>query len=676
MAGIPPFNPSQRIPNNPFFNPNANRYNLSYPTGELIFGDYFYVDYSTGLVYISPPPPNDGTVFQITAGAGTATSPVSGIVTTGSIGLKVAPTITPNSYTYPTIAVDSYGKLTLAVNGPTPVNNIIGTAPMRVTGTAPNLSLGIRQASTSATGAVQTNDSLTSTSTTEALSAQQGYNLGLQVSYLGSNIADQVLGGIINVTTGDLTFVTPDGLAATPPFVVGNPLPAAAAAYNNFYFYTTGNGTYTPPGGVATSCVPNDKVICVDGAWQVIQSGVRLVPASTTVYGTTVLATSAEVQALTEPSKSVTPGSLAGMIASETQLGFVELATTLETQAFLDNTRAVTAASIGSVNATTTTRGLVSLSDSTADPSVTTAPTANALKAYVDSSLDTLSVTARGDLIVGLDYQVPGVVPKGTSRSFLTVDDTKAFQGSLDWNVPDSLVSWPVGAIIWYPAPLAPTSLWMECDGRLLDASITSPYYDLYDLIGITYNQSGDPAGSFRIPDLRGVFVRGWSDSGPNPTPTALDPGRNFASLQGGAYKQHFHTVTDPSHLHQFPLNQHAHPTNSGTVTHDHVNGNFGHSHNAEIKMSGFVVGDQGGIYDSNGAWGAPQGPFSDSVRTGVTVNSNTTNISVVNATTGLAINTITTGLTVDNSPPIPPSPNENRPYNIALLPMIKYRPA
>jgi microcystin-dependent protein len=388
------------------------------------------------------------------------------------------------------------------------------------------------------------------------------------------------------------------------------------------------------------------------------------------------LLTSVEVQALTEPSKSVTPGSLAGMIASETQLGFVELATTPETQAFLDNTRAVTAASIGSLNATTTTRGLVSLSDSTADPSVTTAPTANALKAYADSSLDTLSVTAQGDLIVGLDYQVPGIVPKGTSRSFLTVDDTKAFQGSLDWNVPDSLVSWPVGAIIWYPAPLAPTSLWMECDGRLLDASITSPYYDLYDLIGTTYNQAGDPAGSFRIPDLRGVFVRGWSGSGPNPTPTALDPGRNFASLQGGAYKQHFHTVTDPSHLHQFPLNQHAHPTNSGTVTHDHVNANPGHSHTATVKMSGFIVGDQGGVFDSNGQWGAPQGPFSNSVRTGVTVNSNSTNISVVNATTGLAINTITTGLTVDNSPPIPPSPNENRPYNIALLPMIKYRPA
>ena len=88
MAGIPPFDANQRIPNDPFNNPDANRYNLTYPTGELILGDYFYIDYATGEVYISPPPPNNGTVFQITAGTGLETSPIGGILTTGSIGLK------------------------------------------------------------------------------------------------------------------------------------------------------------------------------------------------------------------------------------------------------------------------------------------------------------------------------------------------------------------------------------------------------------------------------------------------------------------------------------------------------------------------------------------------------------------------------------------------------------
>jgi hypothetical protein len=679
MAGIPPFDANQRIPNDPFINPNANRYNLRYPTGELIFGDYFYVDYATGTLFISPPPPFNGTVFRVAAGSGLQTAPVGGITTTGSIGLKTVPTISPGSYTYPTIAVNGFGKLTLAVNGPTPLVSLVGTLPVFVSGSNPSLNLGIRQSTLVATGAAQLNDSLTSPDSTKALTAQQGYNLGLQMIFVGSSLADQVLGGTVDVATGNVTYVTPDGLAATPPFTVAVPLPAAAPAYDNFYFYTVGNGTYTPPGGVATSCVPNDKVICIDGSWEVVQSGVRLVPATTTVYGTTVLSTPPEVQALTEPSKSVTPAGLAVMVASETQVGFVELATDAETQAFTDDTRAVTASSVGTLQATTTTRGLVLLSDSTSDPSVVNAPTSNALKTYVDSSLDELLITAQGDLIAGLSYQTPVIVPKGTSRSILTVDDTKAFQGSMDWNVPESLVSWPVGAIIWYLAPLAPATLWLECDGRLLSADIAGPYYDLYDLIGTTYNLPGDPAGFFRIPDLRGVFVRGWSDAGPNPTPTALDPGRTFASSQGTAYKQHSHTVTDPGHIHQFPLTEHTHTSNGGTVQHAHASVSFPHSHVGRLKVSGFIVGDQGGLFDSNAAWGAPQGPFSlqDSVqgKTGVSVKSALTSVSLNNAVTGLTVNTVTTGLTVDNSPPTPPSPNESRPYNIALLPMIKYRP-
>jgi microcystin-dependent protein len=361
------------------------------------------------------------------------------------------------------------------------------------------------------------------------------------------------------------------------------------------------------------------------------------------------------------------------MVASETQVGFVELATNAETQAFTDNTRAVTASSIGSLQATTTTRGLVQLSDSTSDPSVITTPTANALRAYVDSSLDTAAVTAQGDLIVGVSYQVPGILPKGTNRSYLTVDDTNPSQGSLDWDVPDSLTSWPVGSIIWYLAPLAPTSLWLECDGRLLDGDINGSYYDLFDLIGTTYNQPGDPAGFFRLPDLRGVFVRGWSDAGPNPTPTALDPGRAFASSQATAYKQHFHTVTDPSHLHQFPLTTHAHPTNSGTVTHSHPTISS-HRHNLNRIKNAEVVGDQGGFYDGNGQWGAPQGPNSVNAVTNITFRSANTGLTVGTSTTGLSVDIVTTGLTVDNSPPTAPSPDESRPYNIALLPMIKYR--
>lgn len=668
---IPPFDAQQPIPNNPFFNPDANRYNLSYPTGQLIFGSFLFVDYATGNVYISPNPPNNGTVRQITAGVGLETSPVGGITTTGTIGLKAIPTVTPGSYTYPTIAVNGYGRLTLAVNGPTPLVNLLGTAPIYASGTNPTRSIGITLATTSAPGSVQLVDSLGSTDGTKALTAHQGYNLGLQMSYLGTTLAGQVFAGTIDTATGNIAQLTTGG-AALGGLAIGSPLPPGSPVYDNAFFVLLSDGTYTPPGGVATTVVKDDRVIGINSNWEILLCGTRLANASSGVAGLTVLATPAEVLARTEANKSVTPGALSVMVASDTQDGFVELATNAETQALTDSTRAVTAASIGSLQATTTTRGLVLLSDSTSDPSVITAPTANALKQYVDSSLDTAAVTAYGDLIVGLSYQTPGVLSKGTSRSYLTVDDTKPSQGSIDWNVPDSLVSWPVGAIVWYCAPLAPTSLWLECDGRLLDGDINGPYYDLFDLIGTTYNTGGEPAGFFRLPDLRGMFVRGWSGAGPNPTPTALDPGRLFATSQSDEFKQHNHTVTDPSHLHQFPLTTHFHPSNSGTVTHTHTT-TSNHSHSANFKVAE-VVGDQAGLYDGNGQWGAPQGPFSNNVRTNVSFRSSLTGLGVASNFTGLSVDTVTTGLTVDNAPPTAPTPDETRPYNVALLPMIKYR--
>jgi hypothetical protein len=672
MAGIPPFNPQDPIPNNPFFNPNANRYNLSYPTGQLVFGSFLFVDYATGNVYISPNPPNNGTVRQVTAGAGLGTSPVSGITSTGSIGLKAIPTVTPGSYTYPTIAVNGYGQITLAINGNTPLVTLVGTAPITVTGTNPNRSLGIRQSNLAATGAVQLTDDPFSTSTTTALTAHQGYNLGMQMSFLGSSLASQVFAGMVNPTTGNITQLTTGG-AALGGLTVGSPLPAPSATYDNSYFVITGPGTYTPPGGTPVVVVKDDRVYGINGAWQVVLCGTRLASASSGAAGLTFLSTAAEVQALTEPNKVVTPAGLSIMVASDTQVGFVELATDAETQAFTDSTRAVTSASIGTLQATTSTRGLVLLSDSVSDPSVVNAPTANALKQYADSSLDTANVTTQGDLIVGLAYQDPGILPLGSNRTVLTIDDTKPSQGSMDWTSQDSLKSWPVGSVIWQLAAIPLGGVWMECDGRLLDGDISGPYYDLYDLIGTTYNQPGDAAGFFRIPDLRGMFVRGWSGAGPNPTPTALDPSRTFASTQMSAYKQHLHTVTDPGHIHDFALIQHAHPTNSTTVQHLHSATSL-HNHGFPGDFANSeVVGDTAGFYDGAAQWGAPSPPNSDSATTKIAVNSSFTGLTLQNKVTGISVNTVTTSLTVDNSPPSPPTPNETRPYNIALLPVIKY---
>ena len=675
MAGIPPFNPQNPIPNNPFSNPDADRYNLSYPTGQLILGQYLTVDYTTGNVSITPNPPNDGTVYQVTAGTGLTTTPPGGIISSGTIGLKVIPTLTAGSYVYPSLSVDPHGKVTLAVSGTNVLVNLIGTAPITVFGTNPTRSLGIATGTTLVPGAVQTVDNTTTNDSTKALSARQGYILQMQISNTAASLGGQAFGGFVNTTTGQITQLTPEGQARgglsvgavlpTPPFV-------PAGKYEGLYFIMTADGTYNVPGGIPTAVVKDDRVFCIDDGWQILLCGTRLAPASGTTAGLTTLATPAEVQALAVPNKSVTPGSLASMIASETQVGFVELATDAETQAFTDNTLAVTSSNIGTLQATTSTRGLVQLSDSTADASVTFAPTSNALKQYNDSTLKRATVVAKGDLIVGLDYEQPIILTQGPNTSQLVVDDTKLSLGGLDWNVPDSLFTWPVGSVVWHLATVTPT-LWLPCDGRLLDGSISGPYYDLYDLIGTTYNIGGEPAGFFRLPDLRGVFVRGWSgaNGGASPPVTALDPGRVYASIQQDAYKQHFHNVTDPGHFHSISLPQHTH----GVTDPGHFHGKTdpGHRHLIQNTPNAEVVGNQGGFYDGDGALGN-RTLNSGNRGTGISILSKVTAISVNTCVTGITkANLGATGLTVDNTPPTAPFPNESRPYNVALLPMIKY---
>ena len=132
--------------------------------------------------------------------------------------------------------------------------------------------------------------------------------------------------------------------------------------------------------------------------------------------------------------------------------------------------------------------------------------------------------------------------------------------------------------------------------------------------------------------------------------------------------------MTDPGHIHQMPLTQHAHPSNSGSVEHSHPTSGT-HSHTFPPLSNAEVVGDNAGLYDGDARIsGPPSGGASEKGYAKITVNPANTNLALVTATTGLTVDIVTTSLTVDNSPPSPPYPNETRPYNIALLPMIKFR--
>ena len=81
----------------------------------------------------------------------------------------------------------------------------------------------------------------------------------------------------------------------------------------------------------------------------------------------------------------------------------------------------------------------------------------------------------------------------------------------------------PSGAILMYPDARVPQG-WLECDGRSI---LRSKYPNLFNAIGTLYGSVDEQ--HFNIPDLRGMFVRGF-DNG-----KGIDKGRIIGTVQKGS---------------------------------------------------------------------------------------------------------------------------------------------
>ncbi len=127
----------------------------------------------------------------------------------------------------------------------------------------------------------------------------------------------------------------------------------------------------------------------------------------------------------------------------------------------------------------------------------------------------------------------------------------------LEANVPAGV---PVGTVAMYAGALDAAAVgrlaeqgWLPCDGSLLHIA---HYEELHRAIG---NSHGGEEAKFRLPDLRGRFVRGV-DAGTKRDPDAADrtvpavggnSGDRVGSLQDDAFKKHSHKVPHyPEGLH------------------------------------------------------------------------------------------------------------------------------
>lgn len=89
----------------------------------------------------------------------------------------------------------------------------------------------------------------------------------------------------------------------------------------------------------------------------------------------------------------------------------------------------------------------------------------------------------------------------------------------------------PAGIVAQF-AMTTPPSGWLKANGA--EVSRTT-YADLFAAIGTTFG-AGNGSTTFRVPDLRGEFIRGWDDA------RGIDGSRIFGSFQGSQMQSHTHT--------------------------------------------------------------------------------------------------------------------------------------
>ena len=170
--------------------------------------------------------------------------------------------------------------------------------------------ISVLSATTTQPGVVQLNDTTASTSTTEALTANQGRFLQEQIDALAitSNIT---LAGTFNATTGLVDNVTAAGTAVG--FADGSPLPTPSAANEGYFVIVDVQGTNGP--NSPTLVHIGDWFLSDASTWLFLDVGFQAPYASTTVEGVVLLATDAEVQAGVNTDHAVTPSGLQSKVS-------------------------------------------------------------------------------------------------------------------------------------------------------------------------------------------------------------------------------------------------------------------------------------------------------------------------------------------------------------------------
>ena len=193
----------------------------------------------------------------------------------------------------------------------------------------------------------------------------------------------------------------------------------------------------------------------------------------------------------------------------------------------------------------------------------------------------------------------------------------------------------PVGTIIWYAGNSAPTG-YLKCNGDSIangsgnTQGISANFSSLYAIVG------------GNLPDLRGEFIRAWSD-GRN-----VDQSRALRSTQSDDTVAHSHTASMGS------TGSHSHDVTSSNGNHNHSYGDaWGGAHDDDDgdTASGGITSIVQPQDADDRSYGSTQSAGSHTHSIGSSGSNHTHSISVANSSGG----------------------TETRPRNVALLACIKY---
>jgi len=198
----------------------------------------------------------------------------------------------------------------------------------------------------------------------------------------------------------------------------------------------------------------------------------------------------------------------------------------------------------------------------------------------------------------------------------------------------------PIGSVVAYAGTNIPAGFF-ECNGQAVSRTT---YADLFTAIGTTYG-SGDNVNTFNVPDMRGEFIRGKSDTRP------------LGSKQAGSFASHTHTSSDPGHGHTLSDPGHAH--GASQPAHAHGVNDPGHYHAGGSQVSG--VGASGSTA------GAPWLANTDPSQTYISIQSAQPGVTVNAAVTGASAASNTTGIVIGGT-----GGTETVPQNIAQIYIIK----